>query len=95
MNIKISHYTIPIKFAKLKKKYGLFEPQDDGSCIIYIDERLSGSILVEVLFHEIGHLAYFLHSSKGEESEVSSMATIIVEALARNKAFRELILENL
>lgn len=95
MKLRISHYEIPVRFIEMEKDSGSFEIGNDGIPNICIHKGLRRGELVNTLFHEVGHLAYHLYQPKGEEAQVSAVTNVWVEALTRNKWFRELILENL
>lgn len=73
------------------EEYGLWLPPDT----IQIHKGLTGTLLCDTLFHEIGHVAYFIYAPKGEEAQVRAVSTAIAEALHRNKALRNLVERNI
>lgn len=95
MKLRISHYEIPVRFKEMEKDSGSFEVGNDGIPNIIIHKGLRGLELTNTLLHEVSHLAYHLYQPKGEESVVSCITNVQVEALTRNKWFKDLILENL
>lgn len=95
MKIKISYMTINIIFQEMEGEYGYFMGETDGSYTIYIHKRLSGPHLVDTLFHELSHYAYHIHRPTDEEGTVSTVSTVLTEALDRNKNLRQLVMENL
>lgn len=90
MKINLSYLSINLKWVDMEE-YGEWHPPD----LIYIQEGLTGPLLVDTIQHEIGHVGYWLFDPQGEESQVRVCSTMWTEALARNKNLRGLVHDSL